>query len=259
MKKIIFFVLFTFCSAVTSAQNLVINPGFESWDKITRPSGWTTAESCSKDSILMVSGAYSCIQACTSATSKCLGQSVSVIPGREYQLSFQYRTSASTTGNGCRIWCYWKNSSGASISDPATDNILRPSKYLKSEIWQQFSITVTAPPEAVTFYLEVRTYPNSSANWDDFVFAEPILNSSEQIIGKQIIVYPNPACRMLYVSNLYKVKRIDIKHSTGTDVYSCVVRDSPQISISLEGFKPGIYILRIICDDELIIRKFVKE
>ncbi len=259
MKKIISLVLFTFIVTIASSQNLVINPGFESWDKITRPSGWTTAESCTKDSVSMVSGAYSCNQTCSTTTSKCLGQSLGVIPGREYQLTFHYRTSASTTGNGCRIWCYWKNSSGASISDPATDNILRPSKYLKSEIWQQFSITVTAPSEAVTFYLEVRTYPNSSANWDDFVFAETILNNSEQISGKQIIVYPNPACSMLYISNLHKAKRIDIQYLTGTDAFSCIVPDSPQISIPLADFQPGIYLIRITCADEVIVRKFIKE
>jgi hypothetical protein len=31
------------------AQNLIINPGLESWGKVNKPAGWTHIENCLKD------------------------------------------------------------------------------------------------------------------------------------------------------------------------------------------------------------------
>lgn len=259
MKKVTLFVLIMYCGHHAWAQNLVVNPGFESWDKITSPSVWTTAESCSKDSLVISSGRYSCLQTCSTTTSRYLGQIIKIKPGRQYNLSLYYKTASTTTGNGCRIWCYWKNSDGISISDPATDNILRPSRYLKSDTWQQFSITAAAPSDASYFYLEVRTYPNSTVNWDDFLFEESIISSNEELNGEKITVFPNPARELLTINNIHKVRHIIIQHYTGLPVYYDVNPGEPIVTIPLYGLPSGLYIVSIRCSDELIVRKFVKE
>jgi hypothetical protein len=259
MKKIVFFVLIIICRHPGWTQNLVINPGFESWDKITIPSGWTKAESCLKDSINTGSGSYSCLQVCNTTTSKYLGQNIRISPGIQYQLSLYYKTATTTTGNGCRIWCYWKNSEGVSISDPATDNILRPSRYLKSDTWKEFSITAIAPPGASTFYLEVRTYPNSTVYWDDFSFKETILSSKEEFDGEEVTIYPNPVHDVLTINNIHNVKQISIHHSAGIPVCFHVSPGEPMVTIPLNGLAAGLYIIRIRCSDELIVRKFIKE
>ena len=43
MKRAIFFVLLFTSELVLISQNLVVNPGFEIWEKINKPTGWTTA------------------------------------------------------------------------------------------------------------------------------------------------------------------------------------------------------------------------
>ena len=80
-------------------------------------------------------------------------------PGKSYSFSFFYKTVTTGTGNGCRLWCYWKDNGGNNFTDPATDAILRPSKYLKSDTWQQLSINITAPAEAAAFYLRSENIP----------------------------------------------------------------------------------------------------
>src|ERR1035437_7598112 len=157
MKRAIFFVLLTVVSLLSFAQNLVINPGFETWEKSNKPAGWTTAQNCLKDSDNIKSGSYSCRQ---DGGTKYLGQSLSIVPGKRYMLSFFYKTVITGSGNGCRTWCYWKDAEGNNLTDVSTDDILRPSKYLKSDRWQQFSVDLAAPACASSFYIEIKNNKN---------------------------------------------------------------------------------------------------
>jgi hypothetical protein len=175
MKRAVIFVLLLSMELIVHSQNLVANPGFEKWQTITRPEGWSVTQNCQKDSVSFQSGIYSCLHFGGTTSAKYLGQTIPVIPRKQYRLSLLYKTAVTGTGNGCRIWCYWKDEAGNSITDASTDDILRPSKYLKSDTWQPFSTEViAAPSNAASFYLEVRTYQNSITNWDDFVFEEYI-------------------------------------------------------------------------------------
>jgi hypothetical protein len=102
MKRSIFFVLLTIVSHHSFSQNLIINPGFEKWDKLYKPTSWTVAQNCLKDSSYIRSGNYSCRH---EGGTKYLGQFLPVNPDKKYRLSFFYRTIINGTGNGCRIWC----------------------------------------------------------------------------------------------------------------------------------------------------------
>jgi hypothetical protein len=62
MKRVIFFVLLINVSLLSFPQNLIVNPGFETWEKLNKPAGWTTAQSCLKDSVSINSGNYSCFR-----------------------------------------------------------------------------------------------------------------------------------------------------------------------------------------------------
>jgi hypothetical protein len=257
MKRITLFVLPLFMGLNLYSQNLVVNPGFESWEKITKPAGWVHVESCLKDSAFVVSGKYSCQHSGGATSTNDLGQTIPVSPGTEYTLSLYFRTVLTSSGNGARIWCYWKNSGGTSITDPSTDAILRPSKYMKSDSWQQFSIKATAPASAVEFYLEVRTYPNSITYLDDIVFEESITTDNPEEKIRTLIIYPNPAHENLVINNIPHLQHIDILDLKGTIVMTSGFRGETTATIPLAGLHDGLYIIRIVTCDRVFVRKFI--
>jgi hypothetical protein len=258
MKRITFFVLLLVVEFAVFSQNLIINPGFETWETTIKPSGWTTAQNCLKDSVFINAGGYSCQHSGGTSTAKYLGQTIAVVSGKQYYFSFFYKTEITGTGNGCRIWCYWKDVGGNSIADPSTDELLRPSKYLKSEIWLQYSITITAPASAVSLYLEVRTYPNSITYWDDFIFQEnqPTFNPEETLTD--IMIYPNPASDHLIISNMHNLQNIDIQNLSGMNVFSSGFSGESAVTIPVSGLPRGIYLIRIRMADRFFTWKFIR-
>jgi hypothetical protein len=259
MKRAIFFVLLLGVESIAFTQNLVVNPGFETWSKIEKPSGWTTTQNCLKDSVNIKSGSYSCRHAGGTSTTKYLGQTVAVNPGKKYIFSLNYKTETTGSGNGCRIWCYWKDSDGNSITDPSTDDILRPSKYLKSDTWQPFSIEVVAPEKASALYLEVRTYSNSVAYWDDFIFEENVATYSPEKELAVVKIYPNPAHDYLIISNIQYLQHVDIQDLTGNLIWSSDISGEEMITIPVTGLTNGLYIVIIKTSDQVIIRKFIRQ
>jgi hypothetical protein len=255
MKRVIFFVLLINVSLLSFPQNLIVNPGFETWEKLNKPAGWTTAQSCLKDSVDINSGNYSCRH---DGGTKYLGQTLTVAPGKQYRLTFFYKTAITGTGNGCRIWCYWKDSAGNNLTDVATDNILRPSKYLKSDTWQQFSIDIASIAGTAFFYLEIRTYANSIAWLDDFVFEENVSTYSPEEKDSGITIYPNPANDYLTVSSMTGLKHIYIQSLTGIIIWSSDFSAEGTVTIPVSGLPNGMYIIRIHAADKIITRKFVK-
>lgn len=256
MKKVIFFVLLTIVSHRSYSQNLVVNSGFEKWDKLNKPAGWSVAQNCLKDSVFFRSGNYSCRH---EGGTKYLGQILPVNPDKEYRLSFFYRTTINGTGNGCRIWCYWKDANGINLTDLNTDDILRPSKYLKSDIWQQFSAEFSTPAGAASFYLEVRTYSNSISYFDDFIFEENVatFNSEEKV--SDINIYPDPARDYINISNLIDLQYIYIQSLSGITLWSSRFSGEEVVTIPVSDLIDGIYIVRIQMQNILITRKFIKK
>lgn len=258
MKRVTFFVLLLIFEISLLSQNLVENPGFEAWEKTDRPTGWTHVENCKKDSASVASGRYSCLHSGGSSGTSDLGQTITVIPGKVYTLSFFNRTVINASGKGSRIWCYWKDAEDNSLSDPSTDDILRPTKYFTNDTWQQYSVTVTAPAEAVAFYLEVRTNTNSIAYWDDFVFEESVTTFIPEEKLSCVTVYPNPAHDYMNISNIYDLQHIDILTLAGKIVWSCDFSSENIVTIPVSGLKNGVYIIRIHASGKFITRKFIK-
>ena len=257
MKRHPFFVLLIVSAHAGYGQNLVINPGFELWDSDTRPAGWTTAQNCLTENTIVWSENYSCHQAGTSS-SKYLGQVIQVSAGNTYSLSFFYTTRITDNGNGCRIWSYWKDSEGNSLSDPATDDILRPSQYLQSEDWEQFSTTLTAPEGAVALYLEVRTYPNSIAYWDEFSFTESISTGTYTDREKIPVLYPNPVTDYLHLSGINNIQRVEIFSYDGIKTWDREYEGQTVITIPAGHLSNGYYTVVIHTTGRIIYRKFLK-
>jgi hypothetical protein len=216
MKRAISFVLLLALEQILFPQNLIVNPGFESWGKTTKPTGWSTAVNCLKDSSTIKTGNYSCRHSANTSTTKNIGQIVDVVPGKKYTLSFIYKTETTGTEHGCRIWCDWVDNEENNITDATAKLILQPSDYMKSNTWEQFSAEVIAPPGAYHFDLEVRTYQNSITYLDDFVFEESVATGYPEETLSEIIIYPNPARDYLIISNIQNMQYADTSSSGGS-------------------------------------------
>lgn len=252
MKRALFFVLLFIPEHILLSQNLVINPGFETWSKPDKLTSWTNTQGCLKDSVFVLSGDYSCRQEGTT-TSRDLGQKFVVKPSTPYRFSFYYKTGTETTGNGCRVWCSWLDNSQVGIDDPVIH-----SGFMKSVEWLKYEVAVTSPAEAGYFYLLVRTLPNSVTYWDDFLFEEDIVSSASDSKAPEIKIYPNPAHNYLTISNMQNVQQIDIQGITGIIVWSEKLQDEEQITIPVSQLPNGIYFVRIISYGKLMTYKFIK-
>jgi hypothetical protein len=252
MKRVVFLVLCLFLSIIANSQNLISNSGFENWSKPDKPAGWTNAQGCLKDSVFIQSGTYSCRQEGTTV-SRDLGQKFVVRPNTQYRFTVLYKTGAETSGNGCRIWCSWLDNNQTGISDPVVH-----SGYLKSDNWQKYEAVVASPEGAGYFYLLVRTLPNSTTYWDDFIFEEDIVSSEKEATIQKIRIYPNPAHDYVIISNIHQLQQIDILNITGFSVWSEEFQDEDEVEIPVSGLPNGIYIVRIHATGKIITRRIIK-
>jgi hypothetical protein len=259
MKRTVFFVLLFCTGSLSHSQNLVINPGFEAWSKSGDPVGWTTSVNCHKDSVSVNSGKYSCRHEGTTSGTKSVGQKLTVSPGKLYRLSFYYKTKIIAAEHGCRIWCHWEDPEGKTLTDPVTDDILQPSNYMKSESWQKFSVEITAPINADKFSLEVRTYQNSIAHLDNFVFEETDATGTDDRNKSTAVIYPNPVHDNLIIKNIGNLQHVDIYDIKGTSVWSSRFSGEQMVTVPVSGLTSGTYILKIRSTGKTFTGKFVKK
>jgi len=258
MKRAITLVFLVAIEFSSFSQNLVVNPGFEDWENINRPSGWSHVENCIKDSSYAISGDYSCKHSGGLTTTSDLGQTIPVLAGKEYRLTLFNKTIVTDNGKGSRIWCYWLAANSDKLYDPYTDDIIRPSQYFKSENWQQFSINITAPMEAEAFYFEVRTNTKSIAYWDDLTFEEMVPTFNNEKNESSLLIYPNPTSNYLIIQDLNQFQQIDIQNLSGSTMWSGNFSGENRITIPVSGFPNGIYLIKITSSNKCIIRKFIK-
>lgn len=256
MKRTAHFVLFCFIVIQSYSQNLVTNPGFESWQKINKPDGWTTALASTKDSLIILCGTYSCKQL-TAGDSKDLGQIIAVTAGKQYSLSFWYKNDTTVKGNGCRIWSNWRDADMNSITDETSLPLLH-SGYLKSESWKIYTAELTAPANAAFLNLLVRTLPNSVTYWDEIVLEESVPTGISEQKSDNIRIYPNPACNYLYISNIQNLQFIDIQTITGIIIWKLKLSGEESIMIPVSDFQDGIYLISVYSRDKRYSKKLIK-
>ena len=139
----------------------LVNGDFETWTDDTTPEGWTKAENTEKESAIIHGGTYSVKH--TGGT-KDIAQTFDIESGETYIVNFWYYKDNSTTGNGGRLWSFFKDSSGSSVGDIKGDE-----DYLSGAngTWHEFKKEYTATSDAVKIYFEFRTYSNSIVYYDD--------------------------------------------------------------------------------------------
>ncbi|MDO9633842.1 MAG: chitobiase/beta-hexosaminidase C-terminal domain-containing protein [Paludibacter sp.] len=145
--------LSVYTKEVGTSANLVVNSGFESGEATP----WVFESAMNQEVVTTVvkSGTYA-LKTAVIAT-KNLNQTITVVNGKEYKLSFWYYIDGASTGNGFRVW----TTSGATINLPSTTT------YFNTKgSWQYVETTFTA--SANVLVLNLRTYNGCTLYLDDF-------------------------------------------------------------------------------------------
>tara|TARA_B110000091_G_scaffold94469_1_gene103074 strand:- start:338 stop:2068 length:1731 start_codon:yes stop_codon:yes gene_type:complete len=177
MKKLYFLFTFLITVSMSFGQEILLNGDFELWDDATSPTSWTKAENTDQESVAanVNGGTYSAKH--TGGTSDISQTVAGIIPGNDYTLTVWYRVDAGFgDGTDARIWSKWSNSGTVdNTTDAAVLQGVGAGGYFdnNSNVWTEYTVTLTAPATANEFYFEVRTYGSAVVYWDDFsLFAE---------------------------------------------------------------------------------------
>lgn len=258
MKRAIFFVLVISVCNTSMAQNMVVNPGFETWETSTKPAGWTIAQNCTRESSVHLSGSFCCSQTGTATDSKDISQKIPVIPGKSYSLTINYMTAPISTGNGGRLWCRWVDADGSYFDEDAS-KVLMQSGYLKSTSWNSLSITITAPAAAASINLLIRTLPNSATFWDDISFVEGTPTLADDFTIEHVKIYPVPAGDFLHIEYIRGINKIELLNITGSILKSFPISGQSRYSIETGDLGDGIYLIRMTDErGRITVKKFIR-
>jgi len=188
MQKIKLLLALVFIVFSINAQNLLVNPSFETWTNGTAPDGWTlgtaTYATSTPSTSIFTDGTKSLkvTAAATAGGTYTIQQIVPITPGATYTLEMNYYIE---TGDGtdARIWCDWCNVVGG-ITTYAT--VLSHTDSLKllgpggnaayfpdvKGSWQKYTCEVTAPATGYnSFTFQFRTYKTPAVvYWDKMYF-----------------------------------------------------------------------------------------
>ena len=249
MKKITLLLSFVACVVFANAQNLIVNPGFETWtDTSTPAANWTptvvAGQTFSQETTVVHSGTYSLKSTHTAATgtAKMITKPYIVVTaGTTYTFSFWYYVDASTTNTtgALRMWGYWENPDGTNGTFDQTN--LQPTVYTNltpTNTWQQFSVDITAPAGSGQLELDLRFYKNSTIYVDDV-----------SLVAKSTTGLKTPSAEALNVKVAGKTLTVTNSPSSTAEIFNTVgakIQSLQLINGSADlNLAKGIYIVRV--------------
>lgn len=262
MKKITFLLSFIACVVFAQAQNLLTNPGFETWTNGTSPDGWTmgtaTYATVTPSTTIFNEGtkSFKVTAAATNGGTYTVSQIVPVTPGKTYTLRMSYYIE-NGDGTDARIWSVWLNAGTtntyATLNHADSLLLFGPgggNSYFADErgVWKTYTCDVTAPATTggstnlpiTSFSFQFRTYKTPAVvYWDNMYFGEKVVNgtnnpSSEKlqafIIGKNLLI-----------SNVAEGSTIEIYSALGSKVQTSTLENG---KVGLNNLSKGMYVVR---------------
>jgi hypothetical protein len=249
MKKITLLLSFVACVVFANAQELIVNPGFETWTNGTSPDNWTfdkTTATLSKETTIVKNGTTS-LKVVSTGT-YWVTQYIPVTAGKTYTLSLNYYIGGGD-GTDFRIWSNFCNISGSTYTfspmSSADSLALKgpggntTTAYFPNVTgsWQSYTYNVTAPAGYSYFQFQVRTYTGSTVYLDDFSFSEKITGlstPSAEALNVKV------AGKTLTVTNSLS-SSVEIFNTVGAKVQSLqLVNGSADLNLG-----KGLYIVRV--------------
>ena len=243
------------------AQNLLVNPSFETWTNGT-PDGWAVPAIASQAGTLTISQETTIVSNGLSAlrirdstiNNPGFQQILPITAGKTYTVSASYYV-VSGDGTDARIWSTFKN--GATVFATAdwttaatTDATIQTklqgsgsstSAYfsIANDVWGTYSVDFIAPANATEFILEFRTYKTATVIWDNMFFGEKISGLNSISVEKlKLSIVRNK----LIISNVADGTVVNIFSMVGSKVQTAKLKNS---AIILNNLSNGLYIVRI--------------
>jgi len=258
MRKITLLLSLVFCVMLSQAQNLLTNPGFETWAS-GAPTGWTlptnTYATVSQNTTLFSEGASSLKVIATPPASSggtyTINQSIPVTPGKTYTLSMSYYIE---TGDGtdARIWCNFKN--GATYltdAEMTTAGLLEKLKgpggsaanFYFPDVkgsWQTYSVDFVAPVGVTDFNFEFRTYKEPAiVYWDKMFFGEKTTGFNNLNVNQFSAVVSG---KNLLLNNVANGSTVVIYSALGSKIQTSVIENG---KVGLNNLTRGMYVVRV--------------
>ncbi len=82
-----------------------------------------------------------------------------------------------------------------------------------------------------------------------------VLNTNSDLDLQQTSMHPNPAHESLHIDHPYRIEHIQILDELGRMIKDVLPAPTHEVSIQLEGLKPGVYFVRITDEKECISTK----
>jgi len=266
MKKIvlIFSVLFGF---TLSGQNLLSNPGFESWTA-GMPDGWTkgtTSFDIYQENSIVHSGSYSLKIVLKSTNTQNLGQKIQIQPNATYHCSLYVYTPDKHTR--IRIWLRWYDINNSLIR-------YEGSPYSDTSIvgtWQLISVDTLSPSTAESLQYQIRIYDAAWSGIDSsisYVDDASLLSVSGIItpdINKDLVsarIVPYMVLKEINLSitlkngGVHSIDLLDISGRTVKSTRETLKSGKNQLNIDAQNLANGVYFL--IFDKSLLLGRVIK-
>ncbi|MFW2135542.1 T9SS type A sorting domain-containing protein [Chryseobacterium sp. TY4] len=254
MKKI-FTILGVAAVSLVSAQNLVVNGGFESglapWAAGTTAS-YTAPTISTTDAH---SGNNSATYTATATTG--FFQNVAVTGSKTYVIDFWYKA---TSASAARIWSIYKNAGGTAVyttADANTDQFRTLNKYLPAaSVWTKYSVEMPAHADATNLDVAFRAYGGQTSSFDDILAYEKGSMAVTDVNTFDKAVQFNTVVKDQITFKLPAKATVNIISMDGKVVSSNRVENGG--SVSTASLVKGTYVVTVDNGSAKISRKVVK-
>jgi hypothetical protein len=257
MKRITFLSAFVAFVMFAGAQELLTNPGFETWTD-GEPKPWyvvsktVTGSVVSNDATIFNEGSKSFkVDAISASGTVNWAQVVKIEGGKKYKLSMSYYI-LSGDGTDARVWCNFKvGDSFMSETELVATNLyptLRGPGAANSNStvyfadikgsWHTYTAEFTAPANATEFDFQFRTYRTAVVYWDNCSLTQ-LTTSVTKINDTKLEAFVSG--KNLVISNAVDGSKVEIISALGSIVQTSFIENG---KVNIAKLNPGIYVVR---------------
>jgi hypothetical protein len=245
---------------VASAQNMIINSGFELWlDSlgVRMPFGWYTSEASDSGSAIRSTDAHSGIYALQLTGGDTMAYAMTLTycqAGHNYFFSGWAKSPSFFAGS---FIVTWLKLSQQPVMDPVVIPILLHSSYY------DFTQIVQAPDSALLVNVDVVALPGVTLFADDITLKDTVLTGVEEpsenykLNIEKLSVYPNPAKSVIHISSLSSINQIELLDVTGKVIRQTNRSGMQNLSLDIRNLKDGIYFVQTSTAGKKTTKKFI--
>lgn len=240
------------------AQNLISNPGFESWTA-GKPDAWlVTPAQISQSTNPVHTGTFALGLLSANSTSNIGATDIPVEEGKTYVYSGWYLDNVNNAR--FRYWGQWRTDS-ANLAEQVT---LQSADYsTDSPQWVKFTVEAVCPPTATIARLSLRTYKDENGTFGGNVFFDDILFQDKSTMAvTDVSTFDKDVKMNTIVGNDLQVilpgrATVNIISADGKLISSNRVNSGDKINTS--SLTKGIYIVTVDNGSAKVSRKVMKK